>query len=184
MVGLSLRPGLRAPGAFLTPVCLGLELWAFQPAWESGRTMSSCPVPSLDSCSPDNLKPLSGWCLPSQAEDIYLKSTLCRLSPEFFSAQKHQIPGQWSGCLFLRPQFPWSAPLLRSFLVKHLSDPFLIFGSGSVTPRSHKSQAFCHFSLGLSVGTPSCTLTPQPSASSLATCCNFSALVPHFPLSF
>lgn len=103
--------------------------------------------------------------MPSQAEDIDLKSILCRLSPQFLSAEKYLILGQWSRCLAqgrCLPQamiFPRSPPVLRrSFLVRHLSDLVLTFGSGSVTPGIPKAQddpqTSCHFSPGAQCRNP------------------------------
>lgn len=110
--------------------------------------------------------------MSSQAEAIDLKSILCRLSPEFLSAEKHLILEQWSGCLAQGgslPQamiFPRSPPILRSFLVRHLSDLILIVGSGSVTSGNPKvqdnPQTLCHFSPGAQCRNPLLhSVTPQ-----------------------
>lgn len=95
-----------------------------------------------------------------------------------------RVPGP--GSLFLRPLFPRAAPIpRRSFLVRHLVDPVLIFGARNIIPGHDKPQkmtkphVICCFAPGALWRNPLpwegwflCTGTPQPSTQFLATRCN------------
>lgn len=145
-----------------------------------GQRGPACPVPSLDLCSLDNLNPPSLGVPPSQEEGIDSRSTHCWLFPEFLSARKPLVLGPCLGYLAQvlssssGHHFPRAAPVpRRSFLIRHLMDPVLIFGAGNVIPGNDKPQK-----------------TPSSSASLLLGLCGgipshvrggFCALAPHSP---